>query len=237
MSETGIKVQDVYKTFGELDVLRGVNLQAEPGQFLVVVGESGGGKSTLLRIMAGVEKPDGGEVHIDHPVGVVFQDSRLIPWKQVWQNVSFGLPSHQSKNRTLAVQALKEVGLAEWADVWPRTLSGGQAQRVALARALVKKPKLLLLDEPLGALDALTRLQMHALLRKLWKEHQFTALQITHDVDEAISLGDRIVVLADGQIIDSIELDFPGPRKHSAPGFDAVRKRLLRQLNVSEEAF
>lgn len=232
MSGIGIQARNVHKSFDHLQVLRGVDITAAPGEFVVVVGESGGGKSTLLRILADVETPDAGTVEVDQPIGVVFQDARLIPWKRVWQNVTFGLDGPLSKDRNLALEALDEVGLADWADVWPRTLSGGQAQRVALARALVKKPKLLLLDEPLGALDALTRIRMHSLLKNLWADHRFTALLITHDVDEAISLGDRIVVLADGKIIDRIDLEFDGSRNRSDPVFEAVRHRLLTQLNA-----
>lgn len=234
MSAASVRVEGLRKNYGDLEVLRGVDLHAEPGQFLVIVGESGGGKSTLLRILSGVERDFEGVVDIDHPVGVAFQDSRLIPWKSVWRNVAFGLDGPTSAVKDRALGALREVGLEEWAEVWPHTLSGGQAQRVALARALVREPRLLLLDEPLGALDALTRLRMHGLLRSLWERHRFTAVLITHDVDEAIALGDQVVVLAEGRIIERIDLDFPGPRNRSDPEFEAVRHRLLTLLNVEE---
>lgn len=236
MTGSSIRVENLRKSFGDLNVLRGIDLQAEPGQFIVVVGESGGGKSTLLRILSGVESEFEGTVEAEAPIGVAFQDARLIPWKKVWQNVVFGLNGTPRSLRDKALSALREVGLEDWADVWPRTLSGGQAQRVAFARALVREPRLLLLDEPLGALDALTRLRMHALLRDLWARHRFTALLITHDVDEAITLGDKVAVLAHGQIIESIDLDFAGPRSRSDPEFEAVRHRILGLLNVPDTA-
>jgi sulfonate transport system ATP-binding protein len=194
--------------------LKGLDLTINPGEFVVVVGRSGGGKSTLLRLVAGLERPSAGEIAIDNrPVSglqgaarMMFQDARLLPWQSVIGNV--GIARGQDWRRH-ALEALTAVGLADRADDWPRLLSGGQRQRVALARALVSRPRILLLDEPFGALDALTRVEMHRLLESLWREYGFTALLITHDVAEAVALGDRVLALREG----AIALDLPIPHK------------------------
>ena len=176
-----------------------------PGEFVAIVGQSGCGKSTLLRLMAGLETPSSGEVTLagEEPaagrplVRMMFQDARLLPWRRVLANVALGLPRER---REEAKGALAEVGLAERGGDWPSILSGGQRQRVALARALASRPNVLLLDEPLGALDALTRLEMQGLIERVWQEHGFTAVLVTHDVEEAVALADRIIVLAEGTV-------------------------------------
>jgi sulfonate transport system ATP-binding protein len=163
---------------------------------------------------------------------VVFQEPRLLPWKKVWRNVSLGLRHGDPRARASA--ALGELGLAHRLDAWPLTLSGGEAQRVALARALVRDPKLMLLDEPFAALDALTRLRMQALVGKLWQMHDLTVLLVTHDVDEALLLADRAVVLIDGRIGADIAIPLDRPRHHGHPDFIRLRQRLLGTLGVDE---
>lgn len=220
------------KAFGARVVLHNIDLTIARGEFLVVVGESGGGKSTLLRLLARLDTEFDGVIERDDPVAVGFQDSRLIPWKLVWENVVYGLEGPRRELRERALTALDEVGLRGRADAWPNTLSGGEGQRVALARALIREPALLLLDEPLGALDALTRLRMQALIRDLWRDHGLTVMLITHDVDEALLLADRIVVLSGGSIVDAIPLDFTGVRSRENPEFERARRRVLADLNV-----
>lgn len=191
--------------FGPRLVLRGVDLTVQPGEFVAIVGQSGCGKSTLLRLLAGLEQPSAGAVSLagvaPRPgsplVRMMFQDARLLPWRRVLENIALGLPSQRHAE---AEAALAEVGLAERRSDWPSILSGGQRQRVALARALASRPRALLLDEPLGALDALTRLDMQGPIERVWQEHGFTAVLVTHDVEEAVGLADRIIVLASGQI-------------------------------------
>lgn len=227
-----IRAASVGKRFGERAVLRGIDLAIPESQILVVVGESGCGKSTLLRLFARLETADAGAVDVHGQVSIAFQDARLMPWLPVWENVAFGLQLPSSVRRERAFTALDEVGLAKLANAWPATLSGGEAQRVALARALIRDPAVLLLDEPFGALDALTRLRMHALLCALWERHRFTIVLVTHDVDEALSLGDRIVVLGAGRVVDQFNVELPRPRNWLDRTFGALRDRLLDELGV-----
>ena len=209
-----IALRALSKAFGTREVLRDIDLTIEAGEFVVVVGRSGGGKSTLLRLIAGLERPSAGAIAIDgQPVAgplraarMMFQDPRLLPWQRVIGNVGIARGVDWRRH---ALEALDAVGLANRAEDWPRILSGGQRQRVALARALVSRPNVLLLDEPFGALDALTRIEMHQLLASLWRDHGFTAVLITHDVAEAVALGDRVLTLRDG----AIALDLPIPYK------------------------
>jgi sulfonate transport system ATP-binding protein len=229
--ERAVEVRGLVRKYGERAVLDGVDLSIEPGEFVALLGKSGSGKSTLLRALAGLDYDvDGsGELAVPGNVSVVFQDSRLLPWARVLDNVVLGLRNADERGR----QSLDEVGLAGREQAWPNELSGGEQQRVALARSLVREPALLLADEPFGALDALTRLKMHVLLRKLCAAHQPAVLLVTHDVDESIVLADRVIVLDEGRIVAEERIDLTEPRSPADPGFAAVRTRLLDALGVS----
>jgi sulfonate transport system ATP-binding protein len=230
-----VKIRGLEKSLGDKQVLQGINLTIQQGEFLVVVGKSGCGKSTLLRLIAGLDRPDHGEIVVDERLivqrndvaRVMFQDARLLPWRRVLENVGLGL---QGNWRPLATEALAHVGLTDRADQWPRVLSGGERQRVALARALLTRPPLLLLDEPLGALDALTRIEMQALVERLWHEDGFTALLITHDVEEAVALADRVVVIQQGKIGLEVPIPLPRPRRHGSVEFAALKEQILNQV-------
>lgn len=211
--------------------LNGVSLEIHPGEFVALVGKSGSGKTTLLRLLAGLDEPDSGEIRVADTKTIVFQEPRLVQSMRVWQNVALGLP-RGSSSRDAALDALREVGLQELAHKWPATLSGGEAQRVALARALVRKPKLLLLDEPFGALDALTRLQMQHLVARLCEQYRPATLIVTHDVDEAVLLADRVIVLKDGKFALNVDVPIKRPRPFGGPVFTSLRNALLRELGV-----
>lgn len=236
VNEGGVRLhtRNLGISFGSTDVLTDINFQAEPGEFVAIVGRSGCGKSTLLRLVAGLEQSSDGLIMIDgnatkgiHPdTRVLFQDSRLLPWRKAVDNVRIGV---QSRDKQLAFDALKQVGLEEKADVWPAVLSGGQRQRVALARALAGSPRLLLLDEPLGALDALTRIEMQQLIERLWSEQRFTVLLVTHDVSEAVALADRVVLIEGGQIAMDLKITLPRPRERDS-GFAYFEKLILDRL-------
>jgi sulfonate transport system ATP-binding protein len=219
--------------FGERRILDGVDLEIAPGEFVALIGRSGSGKSTLLRALAGLDREVTGELTINGTVAVAFQEPRLVPWKRVLANVALGLRGPDP--RSVATVALAEVGLNERADAWPLTLSGGEAQRASLARALVRDPRLLLLDEPFSALDALTRIAMHRLVVRLWAHHEPAVLLVTHDVDEALVLADRVLVLADGQIAYSCQVEAPRPRDRDDPELISLRQRLLAELGVTTE--
>lgn len=236
-----LHVQQVVKRYNGREVLHGIELQTKPGEFVAIVGRSGCGKSTLLRLVAGLEGSDDGAITFDGKSGraqredirVMFQDARLLPWKRVLDNVALGL----SKERVAdAAQVLAQVGLAERAQEWPARLSGGQRQRVALARALVHHPRLLLLDEPLGALDALTRIEMQGLIESLWRRLGFTALLVTHDVSEAIALADRVVLIEDGRIALDERVDLPRPRQRGSVAFAQLEERVLRRVMQHEDS-
>lgn len=230
-----LEVRGVDKRYGTRDVLKKTELVIEPGQFVAIVGRSGCGKSTLLRLVAGLESVSGGAIRLDGKdisglsgdTRIMFQDSRLLPWKRVADNVALGLPPAQ---RGAAADVLARVGLGDRLTEWPARLSGGQRQRVALARALVHNPRLLLLDEPLGALDALTRIEMHRLIEGLWRSSGFTALLVTHDVQEAVALADRVILIEDGQIALDQRIDLPRPRSHGDAAFAAIEKRILDRV-------
>ncbi len=228
-----VELRKVGKRYGERDVLSDFDLSIERGSFVAIVGRSGCGKSTLLRLIAELEKPTGGALVKRSETGekldtrIMYQDARLLPWKTVLQNVMLGL-GRRSREDARAV--LNEVGLLERADDWPAQLSGGQRQRVALARALVHRPQLLLLDEPLGALDALTRIEMHALIERLWREHRFTALLVTHDVQEAVALGDRILLIEAGKIALDQAVPLDRPRARASSSFAALEDRVLQRV-------
>jgi sulfonate transport system ATP-binding protein len=229
-----ISLRGVGKTFGARPVLRDINLDIAQGKFVAVVGRSGSGKSTLLRLLAGLEHPDTGSVLLGGrspreaaaSLRIMFQDGRLLPWRSVIENVALGLPRPELAR---ASHALASVGLADRAGEWPRVLSGGQKQRVALARALAAEPGLILLDEPLGALDALTRLEMQALIEDLWRRIGFSAVLVTHDVAEAALLADRILLIEDGGIALDLAVDIQRPRR---PGVEvaAVEQKVLAHL-------
>jgi sulfonate transport system ATP-binding protein len=223
------------KSYAGRQVLEGADLQIAPGEFIAIVGRSGCGKSTLLRLLAGLEKADAGQITLDgdaqashqSDIRIMFQDARLLPWKRVLDNVALGLSGADGKER--ALEALSQVGLADRAHEWPAVLSGGQRQRVALARALVHTPRLLLLDEPLGALDALTRIEMHRLIERLWQHHGFTALLVTHDVAEAVALADRVVLIEDHHIALDERVALARPRSRG-PALAAYEERILERV-------
>ena len=228
-----VQVDNVTRVFHDRAVLDGLDLTIRAGEFVALLGASGSGKTTLLRILAGLDAPDAGEAWVPEARTVVFQEPRLIQSKSVWRNVVLGLSGDQASRRR-ATAALTEVGLDHRADAWPATLSGGEAQRAALARALVREPRLLLLDEPFAALDALTRLKMQRLIRELCQSHGPATLLVTHDVEEAILLADRVLVLREGLIAVDKRIDLPAERRAGGAEFDALRRQLLTELGVSE---
>lgn len=234
MTEQGaalVEVRDLRRRFGQRTVLDGVELRIQKGEFIALLGKSGCGKTTLLRALSGLDPADDGAIVAPAARTVVFQEHRLMPWFKVWQNVAIGLPFGKTKARAHA--ALDEVGLRDHYDAWPVTLSGGEAQRVALARALVREPALLLLDEPFAALDALTRLKMHALVRALFERHRPAILLVTHDVDEAIVLADRILVMRDGRIASDHRSNAEALRDRRGSAFAELREELLAELGVT----
>ncbi|GJH20885.1 ABC transporter ATP-binding protein [Caballeronia novacaledonica] len=233
--ETALELDGVSRVFAGRAVLKDVSLNVRRGQFVSMLGASGAGKTTLLRILAGLDQADSGRVRVAGARSVVFQEPRLVPAKRVWENVVIG-HDRLSAAKPSALAALDEVGLASHADGWPKTLSGGEAQRVALARALVREPKLLLLDEPFAALDALTRIRMYELVARLWRAHTPAVVLVTHDIDEAILLSDRIVVLSQGEISADVVVDFPRPRSRSDEASIALRTRLLAELGVTQDS-
>ncbi|RMI28570.1 ABC transporter ATP-binding protein [Nocardia stercoris] len=228
---TAIQLNGLTRTFDTRSVLDGIDLTVRRGEFLALLGASGSGKTTLLRILAGLDRPDAGTVLVPRARTVVFQEPRLIPSQRVLGNVTIGLP-RGTRTRATALAALGEVGLAAHIRAWPATLSGGEAQRVALARALVREPELLLLDEPFAALDALTRLRMQDLVADLRERHHPAVLLVTHDVDEAIRLADRVAVLRDGKLVTDEPVAVARPRDPGDPEFAALRRRLLTDLGV-----
>ena len=227
MSAAAVRIRDLKRTFTLKGVLKGVDLDIAPGEFVALLGRSGSGKSTLLRALAGIdhEAEGTGEIALPPRLSVIFQDARLLPWMRVLDNVTLGLPR---ASHPRALQALDEVGLGSRERAWPHELSGGEQQRVALARALVREPALMLADEPFGALDALTRIQMHDLLRRLSERHKPAVLLVTHDIDEALALADRIVMLDDGRISADLQVAGRGDRTLIA----LQRRRLLAMLGV-----
>jgi sulfonate transport system ATP-binding protein len=233
----GFRFTGVEKRFGDKQVLRGIDLDVPAGQFLAIVGKSGCGKSTLLRLLAGLDQPSGGSLSHSAPVAdsatrIMFQEPRLLPWARIADNVAVGLTGLASGEaaRQRSHALLNEVGLADRAGEWPSVLSGGQKQRVALARALVGQPRILALDEPLGALDALTRIEMQRLLERIWLRQRFTAVLVTHDVSEAVALADRIVVIKDGRIDADVLVEVERPRHRGAPELAALEGRILDSL-------
>ena len=226
-----VVVHGATKAFGDRPVLSGLDLTIGQGQFVALLGASGSGKTTLLRVLLGLEPLSAGDVFVPEARTTVFQEPRLVASMKVWRNVVIGQPPAMG-TKAAAVAALGEVGLADQANAWPGTLSGGEAQRVALARALVRQPRLLLLDEPFAALDALTRLKMQALVAELCAKHRPGVLLVTHDVEEAVLLADRVLVLKDGRISLDVVVDLPRPRRIGGADFDALRDRFMAELGV-----
>jgi sulfonate transport system ATP-binding protein len=221
------------RRFGDRVVLDALDLDVDGGEFIALLGRSGSGKSTLLRALAGLDRDVEGDLDVTGSVAVAFQEPRLVPWKRVDANVALGLAVPDAAERTR--RALAEVGLTERAGAWPLTLSGGEAQRASLARALVREPALLLLDEPFSALDALTRITVHQLVLQLWTAHRPAVLLVTHDVDEALALADRVLVLSEGRIAHQSVIAAPRPRHRDHPGLVSLRDRLLTALGVAPE--
>ncbi|WP_233521451.1 ABC transporter ATP-binding protein [Streptomyces triticagri] len=230
---TAVQVRGLRRVFGERAVLDGLDLTIRRGEFVALLGASGSGKTTLLRILGALDGADGGEVLVPEARTIVFQEPRLVPSKRVLANVTVALPRGRAGHGR---RALAEVGLERHADAWPATLSGGEAQRVALARALVREPELLLLDEPFAALDALTRLRMQDLVGELCRAHRPAVLLVTHDVEEAVRLADRVCVLRDGRLVTDERVTVPRPRDPGDPDFAALRRRLLGDLGVEVAA-
>lgn len=237
-----IDIKNVEKKFGAHTVLKNINLNIKAGEFIAIVGKSGCGKSTLLRLISNLEAATSGIIDIKDEDGEVpregikflFQEARLLPWKKVWKNIAL---VSDDKSRESAINALKSVMLKDKADQWPDTLSGGQKQRVSLARALSSKPKILLLDEPLGALDALTRIDMQVLIENLWREKGFTVILVTHDVSEAVYLADRVILIEEGEITmdERISLARPRQRDSSFAYFEEkILNRVLDQTNKDD---
>ena len=234
---TAGELRNVSKWYGDHQVLTDASLSVSRGEIVALVGRSGSGKSTVLRVLAGLSEDHVGDRLVSGAPSIAFQEPRLFPWRDVRTNVGYGLNRQKLSKSEVAARAdraLADVGLTDRAEVWPLTLSGGQAQRVSLARALVAEPDLMLLDEPFGALDALTRLTMHALLLDLWREHGFGVLLVTHDVDEAIALADRVLVLEAGKLTHTLRIDEPRRAPgHPSANHDRYRTELLTELGVS----
>jgi sulfonate transport system ATP-binding protein len=234
-----LTIRGLRKSFGNNEVLKGLDLDVPAGQFVAIVGKSGCGKSTLLRLIAGLETADAGTIGFgdreqatrDH-IRVMFQEPRLLPWARVKSNVEVGLGIARKSDdaRSRAERALSEVGLQDRRDEWPAVLSGGQKQRVALARALVSHPRVLAFDEPLGALDALTRISMQGLLGRVWSDQKFTAILVTHDVTEAVALADRVLVIDEGRIALDLDVGLARPRRRGSAELAAVEGKILHRL-------
>jgi sulfonate transport system ATP-binding protein len=226
-------VDDVVRRFGDRVVLDHLCLTIADEELVVLLGPSGCGKTTLLRLLSGLDRPDGGTVEVPVRRAIVFQGDRLLPWQRALPNVSLGLTGPDAGQQARA--ALAEVGLAGRERAWPKELSGGEAQRVALARALVSQPELVLLDEPFAALDAITRRRMHDLVRALRRQHQAAMLLVTHDVDEAIALADRIVVMSSGRITASHPVTACAAEREAGPVRENLRAALLADLGLASQ--
>lgn len=237
-----LNIRGLRKSFGDNEVLRGIDLHIPAGQFVAIVGKSGCGKSTLLRLIAGLEKIDAGSISFGDEVQaedirVMFQEPRLLPWARVLSNVEVGLGRDRASDdaQPRAEKALTEVGLVDKRDQWPSVLSGGQKQRVALARALVSRPRVLAFDEPLGALDALTRISMQRLLERVWRDQGFTAILVTHDVSEAVALADRVLVIDEGRIAHDVMVNTARPRARGSVELAGLEGSILSHLLSADD--
>ena len=238
-----LSIRGLRKSFGDNEVLRGIDLHIPAGQFVAIVGKSGCGKSTLLRLIAGLEKIDAGSISFGdaavqpEDIRVMFQEPRLLPWARVLSNVEVGLGRDRSSSdaHARAEKALTEVGLTDKRDQWPSVLSGGQKQRVALARALVSRPRVLAFDEPLGALDALTRISMQRLLERVWRDQGFTAILVTHDVAEAVALADRVLVIDEGRIAHDVMVNTARPRERGSAELASLEGSILSNLLSADD--
>ncbi|OAF06660.1 aliphatic sulfonate ABC transporter ATP-binding protein [Bradyrhizobium centrolobii] len=237
-----LSIRGLRKSFGDNEVLRGIDLHIPAGQFVAIVGKSGCGKSTLLRLIAGLEKVDAGSISFGDQVQpedirVMFQEPRLLPWARVLANVKVGLGRDRASGdaQSRAEKALSEVGLADKRGQWPSVLSGGQKQRVALARALVSRPRVLAFDEPLGALDALTRISMQRLLERVWRDQGFTAILVTHDVSEAVALADRVLVIEEGRIAHDVLVNAARPRERGSVELAGLEGSILSHLLSADD--
>lgn len=237
-----IRIENLSKSFGDIEVLKNLNLTIQPGSFVAIVGRSGCGKSTLLRLISGLEQASEGAVFFDDKIHrsinsdarFMFQEARLLPWRSVIGNVNLGLNTNQAPK---ALHALQQVGLEARANEWPSVLSGGQRQRVALARSLVHEPRLLLLDEPLGALDALTRIEMQGLIERIWQENRFTAILVTHDICEAVALADRVILLDHGRIDLDLDINLPRPRQRNNAQLNELEAQILQRILTTSDTF
>ncbi|MGY3506476.1 ATP-binding cassette domain-containing protein [Bradyrhizobium sp. USDA 4471] len=237
-----LSIRGLRKSFGNNEVLRGIDLHIPAGQFVAIVGKSGCGKSTLLRLIAGLEKIDAGSISFGADVRaadirVMFQEPRLLPWARVLSNVEVGLGRDRASDdaQSRAEKALTEVGLVDKREQWPSLLSGGQKQRVALARALVSRPRVLAFDEPLGALDALTRISMQRLLERVWRDQGFTAILVTHDVCEAVALADRVLVIEEGRIAHDVMVNASRPRVRGSAELAGLEGSILSHLLSADD--
>ena len=238
-----LTIRGLHKSFGDNEVLRGIDLHIPGGQFVAIVGRSGCGKSTLLRLIAGLERATAGSVAFGEDaraedIRVMFQEPRLLPWARVLDNVEVGLGRQRASAdaKARAESALVEVGLGDKRVGWPSVLSGGQKQRVALARALVSHPRVLAFDEPLGALDALTRISMQQLLARVWRDQSFTAILVTHDVSEAVALADRVLVIEDGRIAHDVTVNLQRPRERGSADLASLEGAILRHLLSGDDS-
>jgi len=233
-SDYALRLRGVARSYGALHVLQKLDLDLVAGEFVAIIGRSGCGKSTLLRLMAGLDQPSEGKLiygtGINH-IRLMFQEPRLLPWARVVDNVAVGLSGFDVDDaKARSYDALKQVGLSDKAQQWPSFLSGGQKQRVALARALVSRPDILALDEPLGALDALTRIEMQALIEHVWRERHLTAILVTHDVSEALTLADRVIMIDQGRVHLDLAIDVPRQRRRGSVDIARLEEHILSYL-------
>jgi sulfonate transport system ATP-binding protein len=229
--QTGVLAERIVRRFGDRTVLDHLDLVIDDEELVVLLGPSGCGKSTLLRLLAGLDRPDGGRIEVPAKRAIVFQGDRLLPWQRVLRNVTLGL--HGADGQRRARKALADVHLAGRERAWPKELSGGEAQRVALARALVAEPELILLDEPFAALDAITRVRMHGLIRELRRTHRASMLLVTHDVDEAIALADRILVMSNGRVGSAHRVELSAVDRGASVAREELRLALLADLGLA----